>query len=145
MSSLKKIIRKMIYHYRENSADYISHMNSLGAEIDPSVTLYNAPTINIDEQYPYLIHIGKNVNITEGVTIVAHDYSWSVPKAMNGALYGAAGEVVIGDNVFIGRHAIILKGVHIGENSIVGAGAVVSKDIPANEVWGAIQPKEFVL
>ena len=44
------------------------------------------------------------------------------------------GPVVIEDNVFIGARCIILKGVTIGENSIVGAGSVVTKSIPANEI-----------
>lgn len=42
--------------------------------------------------------------------------------------------VVIADNVWIGMHAIILKGVHIGENSVVAAGSVVTKSIPPNTV-----------
>ena len=41
----------------------------------------------------------------------------------------------IGEDVFIGAHSIILKGVTIGARSIVGAGSVVTKDIPADEVW----------
>ena len=43
--------------------------------------------------------------------------------------------VVIHRGAFIGAHAIILKGVEIGENSVVGAGSVVTKSIPANEIW----------
>ena len=43
--------------------------------------------------------------------------------------------VVIGDNVFIGAHSTILKGVTIGDNAIVGACSVVANDIPANEIW----------
>jgi acetyltransferase-like isoleucine patch superfamily enzyme len=42
--------------------------------------------------------------------------------------------VTIGDNVWIGMHAVILKGVEIGENSVVAAGAVVTKSVPANVV-----------
>ena len=42
--------------------------------------------------------------------------------------------VTIGDNVWIGMHAVILKGVEIGENSVVAAGAVVTKNVPANVV-----------
>jgi acetyltransferase-like isoleucine patch superfamily enzyme len=42
--------------------------------------------------------------------------------------------VTIRDNVWIGMHAVILKGVEIGENSVVAAGAVVTRSIPANVV-----------
>ena len=40
----------------------------------------------------------------------------------------------IGNNVWIGMNAIVLKGVTIGENSIIAAGAVVTKDVPPNTV-----------
>jgi acetyltransferase-like isoleucine patch superfamily enzyme len=42
--------------------------------------------------------------------------------------------VTIGDNVWIGMHAVILKGVEIGENTVVAAGAVVTKSLPPNVV-----------
>ena len=42
--------------------------------------------------------------------------------------------VVIGDNVWLGANTIVLPGVTIGENSVIGAGSVVTKDIPANVV-----------
>lgn len=51
--------------------------------------------------------------------------------------------MVIEDNVFIGARCIILKGVTIGENSIVGAGSVVTKSIPANEIWAG-NPAKFI-
>ena len=49
----------------------------------------------------------------------------------------------IDDNVFIGGHSIILKGSSIGKNSIIGAGSVVSGEIPANEIWGG-NPAKFI-
>jgi maltose O-acetyltransferase len=42
--------------------------------------------------------------------------------------------VIIGDNVWIGERAIILKGVNIGDNAIVAAGSVVTKSIPNNSL-----------
>jgi len=51
--------------------------------------------------------------------------------------------VKIDDNVFIGAHTTILKGVHIGENSIIGAGSVVTKNVPANEIWAG-NPAKFL-
>ena len=47
----------------------------------------------------------------------------------------AKAPIVIDDDVLIGARCIILKGVHIGARSIVGAGSVVTGDIPAGEIW----------
>ena len=44
---------------------------------------------------------------------------------------------------FIGAHSTILKVVTIGENSIIGAGSVISKSIPANEIWAG-NPVKFI-
>lgn len=52
-------------------------------------------------------------------------------------------EVIISNNVFIGAHSTILKGVYIGENSIIGAGSVVTKSIPDNEIWAG-NPVKFI-
>ena len=42
--------------------------------------------------------------------------------------------IIIGNNVFIGMHCLIMKGVKIGDNSIIGAGSIVTKDIPENVI-----------
>lgn len=44
--------------------------------------------------------------------------------------------IVIEENVFIGAHCTILKGVTIGKNAIIGAGSVVASSVPENEIWG---------
>ncbi|MER7169177.1 acyltransferase [Micromonospora sp. NPDC000207] len=44
------------------------------------------------------------------------------------------GPIVVGDNVWIGTHALVLKGVHIGDDSVVGAGTVVRSDVPPRVV-----------
>lgn len=51
--------------------------------------------------------------------------------------------VLIKEGAFIGGHSIILKGVTIGKNSIIGAGSVVTKDIPDNQIWAG-NPVKFI-
>ena len=53
------------------------------------------------------------------------------------------GKVVIKQGAFIGAHSIILKGVTIGRYSVVGAGSVVTKDVPDNEIWAG-NPARFI-
>lgn len=55
-------------------------------------------------------------------------------SAVGGGHFGEARETSIGDNVFIGTHSIVLMGSHIGANSIVGAGSVVSGAWPEGSV-----------
>lgn len=62
--------------------------------------------------------IGQNCKILVGVLIGGKSNSDKLP--------------VIGNNVMIGAHAIILGNVHVGDNSIIGAGSVVLKDVPEN-------------
>lgn len=76
------------------------------------------------------ITIGSNVLIGSGVLIADHD---SHPVEFQDRLSGEpcrTSPVVIEDNVFIGARCIILKGVHIGRGSVVGAGSVVRGDVP---------------
>ena len=49
--------------------------------------------------------------------------------------------IKIGKRVWIGAHATILSGVTVGDNSIIAAGAVVTKDVPANSVVGGVPAK----
>lgn len=51
--------------------------------------------------------------------------------------------VHIGNHVWVGMNATIMKGVTIGDNAIIAAGAVVTKDVPAGEIWGGV-PAKFI-
>jgi len=79
------------------------------------------------------VHIGKFVMISGLTYIVSasrvYDVSDSVPYNYQGEIRKP---VIIEDNAWIASHSMILSGVRIGENSIVGAGSVVTKDVPPN-------------
>ena len=74
------------------------------------------------------VTIGDNVFIAPNVCIVTEEHAMDVRQRLAGLEY--THPVVIGDNVWICTGAIILPGVTIGANSVIGAGSVVTKDIP---------------
>lgn len=86
------------------------------------------------------ITIKDNVKIGGNVTIYDTDFhslEISERTKMNEDLSLRVNKpIVIEKNVFIGAHCTILKGVRIGEGAIIGAGSIVTKDVPSNEIWG---------
>ncbi|MBV6396434.1 MAG: 2,3,4,5-tetrahydropyridine-2,6-dicarboxylate N-acetyltransferase [Anaerolineales bacterium] len=82
---------------------------------------------------PYLISIGNHVTITREVTLLTHDGGVWVWRHQDPTI-DYIRPIVIEDNVFIGVQAIILPGVVIGRDSIVGAGAIVTKSVPPGSV-----------
>ncbi|WP_317172044.1 acyltransferase [Zobellia roscoffensis] len=92
------------------------------------------------------ITIGDNVKIGGGAKIYDTDFHALDPiirASKEDILHKAKAEVQIKNNAFIGAFSIILKGVIIGENSIVGAGSVVAKSIPDNQIWAG-NPAKFI-
>ena len=71
---IKKIIKKMIYKSRCDSQTYIKHLRSIGIKIGNETKIYSPRNVIIDEQNPWLIEIGDNVQITDGVRILTHGY-----------------------------------------------------------------------
>ena len=144
MFFLKKIIRKIMFKNKASGREYISYLRQKGMTIGEDVILYAPTKIEIDEQYPWMVKIGNHVRITQGVTFLTHDYSWSVIKGISGAIYGNAKPVKIGNNVFIGMNSMILGGTEIGDNVIIGAGSVVSKKCESNSVYAGNPAKRIM-
>ena len=82
---------------------------------------------------PAYTSIGNNVWLT-GAWVSGHDGSVIMMGQAYGIKLDGVGPVTFKDDVFIGRGATILPGVTIGPRAIVGAGSVVSKDVPPNSV-----------
>lgn len=93
----------------------------LGMKVGPKTAI--AFKVTPDLFFPEKITIGENTVIGYHTTILTHEYLVKEYRV---------GAVLIGNDVMIGAGVIILPGVQIGDRAIVGAGAVVSKDIPAD-------------
>lgn len=86
----------------------------------------------LDNRRPYMITIEDNVFITAKCIVLTHDLS-----LYNTQKTETVGEVIIKKGAFVGMNSVILPGITIGENSIVGSGSIVTKDIePATIVVG---------
>jgi len=118
--------------YRRRIADLVVR----GLTVGKNVVI--EPTVSIDPIYPYLISIGDNCVIGANVKLYAHDASpltWIDD-------YIRVGKVDIKDNCFISTGSMIMPGVTIGPNVLVGAGSIVTRDIPPDSCVAGI-PARF--
>ena len=88
---------------------------------------------------PYLITLEDNVRISFGVSFVTHDGGTWAFRDQEG--YGDVikyGKIRVGERTFIGCNSTILPGVTIGKRCIIGAGSVVTKDVPDGTVVAGV-------
>jgi len=118
--------------YRRRIADLVAR----GMTVGKNVVI--EPTAGIDPIYPYLISIGDNCVIGANVRLFAHDattVAWIDD-------YIRVGKIDIKDNCFISANSMIMPGVTIGPNVLVGAGSLVARDVPPNSCVAGI-PARF--
>ena len=106
---------------------YIENLKRKGLELGKNVEIID--TFFFDPSHCFLISIGDNCTICPNVRLIAHDAS---TKKILG--FTKIGMINIKENCFIGDSVIVLPNVTIGPNSIIGAGSVVTKDVPPNMI-----------
>jgi acetyltransferase-like isoleucine patch superfamily enzyme len=88
------------------------------------------------------ITIGDKCLIGAGSRFVDHDHGIEGGRDILGQP-GKVAEIVIGRDVWIGANVVVLKGVHIGAGAVIAAGAVVTKAVPAGEIWGGVPARKL--
>ena len=129
------------YHLKHVSKKFmVAPGSSISKDIEAGAYSWIGPRSII---YPK-VHIGRFTMLASDVTIVGGDHNYKtagVPTVFAGR--GELRPTVIGDDVWVGTHSIIMTGIHIGNGAIIAAGSVVTKDVePYTIVGGA--PARFI-
>jgi acetyltransferase-like isoleucine patch superfamily enzyme len=109
--------------------DYCCVNNAVG-----DIVIGNDTRIGLHNTVIGPVRIGNQVNIAQNVLLSGLSHNFSdplIPICQQGV---STRPIVIEDDVWIGGNATILPGVHIGRHSVIGAGSVVTKDVPAYTV-----------
>lgn len=124
------MIKKIIDIYRKQFWSPAKYARYQGVKIGDNCSI----GIKYFGTEPYLIEIGDHVQITNGVRFFTHGGSWVY--RLKYPDFDFFGKIKIGNNVYIGNCAIILPGVEIGDDVIIGAGAVVTKSVVSGAIVG---------
>lgn len=130
-----KIIRKVagLWHVRNSNA-YLKWLRKSGVKVGKNCIVRYPHTARIDVSRPALVTIGDNVDMNKNFQILTHDWGSLVFRAYYKDFVNSSGGVKIGSNIYFGTDCVVLKGVTIGDNCIIGAGSIVTHDIPACSV-----------
>jgi acetyltransferase-like isoleucine patch superfamily enzyme len=129
LSALRRALRHRLDMMRYNDFTIAEWFRAQGAQVGQDCRIL----VRSFGSEPYLIRIGNHVTISVNVELVTHDGAvWVFTQEHPSVQY--FGPIRILDNCFIGAGAIILPGISVGPNSIVGAGSIVTRDVPPNTV-----------
>ena len=117
----------------------IARLRSYGINIGDNCNIYCTLGNGRDSS---LLSIGNNVTIAAGTIFLMHDNA--IIKPTNGKYTDLLGAIHVGNNSFIGFGCIILPGVSIADNCIVGAGSVVTKSISQEGSVYAGNPARYI-
>ncbi|MGC4853469.1 DapH/DapD/GlmU-related protein [Micromonospora sp. DT4] len=109
---------------------------SIGVNLRGRVRFYGIDRSMFGSE-PWLITMGDNVYITAGVQFLTHDGGTLILRREHPDLEWTA-PITIGDDVYIGIRSIIMPGVRIGSRCVIGAGSVVTRDVPDGSVAAGV-------
>lgn len=132
---------RLLFDLARHARDPIAYHRSKGVRIGRQCELIGT-TLHTFGSEPYLVALGDNVTVSHGVDFVTHDGGLRVVRGDHPDAYYYA-PITVGSNVFIGARCILLPGVTIGDRAVVGAGAVVARDVPPGVVVAGVPAREI--
>lgn len=154
MNTFEKIVKKirinhLKYYKILGRSKYMKRLKKVyskyGVQFLDDGPRFIASDVYFDTTCPIKIG-GGYTTIASKCLILTHDHAVDYankPIEFETKEIGIRKPVSIGNHTFIGQRCIILPGVSIGDNVIVGAGSIVTKDIPDNEVWAGNPAKHI--
>lgn len=137
MSLLKNILLKIKLQMSSETGKAQIYSKSLGINFGKRVRITGKPYFSSE---PFLITTGDDVTIAHGVVFHTHDGGIGVLRKKYPKV-DVFRKIKIGNNVFIGTYATIMPGVTVGDNVIIGASSVVTKDVPNDVVVAGVPAK----
>lgn len=124
-SILGKIYFKILYRISREKC-----IRKMGVNAGKNLHIYGNVQVGTE---PWLITLGDNVYLTNGVKFICHDGGTLLFRDRIPDLE-ITKPIALGNNVYVGNDVIFLPGAVVGDNVVIGAGAVVSGKIPDNSV-----------
>lgn len=129
-------IVKVIRNKYLSSFKPLKFAKKVGVNMADEKTLFIYGKINWGSE-PWIITIGKNVHLTNNIIFITHDGGTLLFRDLIPDLE-ITKPIIIGSNVYVGNNVIFLPGVKVGDNVIIGAGSVVTKNVPNNSVIAGV-------
>ncbi len=126
---IKKLYRKY-YHTIVRRTNPLKYAKKIGVNVSGRLYIYGSITWGSE---PWIISVGDNVHLTHGVKFITHDGGTLLFRDRVPDLE-ITKPITVGDNVYVGNDVIFMPGVKVGSNVVIGAGAIVTRDIPDNSV-----------
>lgn len=120
--------------------DLVEYARSLGVQVGNDCRLLGLHAGSFGSE-PYLIRLGNHVSVTSA-QFITHDGGVWVFRGEDPTIDVIA-PIVVGDNVFIGYGVTILPGVTVGNDCVIAAGAVVTKDVPSGSIVAGIPARRI--
>lgn len=142
LSDMVNVINRRLQHLRDRigvSRDPVGWARRQGVRVGERSRFIGVGIETFGSE-PYLVSLGDDCTVTAGVRFITHDGGAHVARSVRPQLDVVA-PIVLGDRVFVGMEAVFMPGVTVGDNVVVGARSVVTRDVPSGTVVAGMPAK----